>query len=90
MTGYARQEEIVDREYGGGAVSNNQAESLWDYPRPPRVEVFAGLIEIRHLKVDWKPGAGRSRGRYDYFMYFLVGFSSFKSWMQRPSSARLA
>jgi len=44
MTGYARQEEIVDREYGGGAVSNKQAESFWDYPRLPRVEAFAGLV----------------------------------------------
>ncbi|MFU8794156.1 MAG: DUF427 domain-containing protein [Dethiobacteria bacterium] len=23
-------------------------ESVWDYPRPPRVEAFSGLIEVHH------------------------------------------
>ncbi len=31
-----------------GAVGNKQTESVWDYPRPPRVEPFAGLIEVQH------------------------------------------
>lgn len=29
-------------------VGKKQLESVWDYPRPPRVEPFAGLIEIHH------------------------------------------
>jgi len=29
-------------------VGKKQTESVWDYPRPPQVEAFAGLIEIRH------------------------------------------
>jgi uncharacterized protein (DUF427 family) len=29
-------------------VSKKQAESVWDYPRPPRVEFYEGLIEIDH------------------------------------------
>ncbi len=29
-------------------MAKKPEESVWDYPRPPRVEVFAGLIEIRH------------------------------------------
>jgi uncharacterized protein (DUF427 family) len=30
------------------SVSKKQAESVWDYPRPPRVEFYEGLIEIDH------------------------------------------
>jgi uncharacterized protein (DUF427 family) len=30
------------------SVGKKQTESVWDYPRPPRVEAFTGLIEIRH------------------------------------------
>ncbi len=29
-------------------MAKNPEESAWDYPRPPRVEAFAGLIEIHH------------------------------------------
>lgn len=29
-------------------MGKKQAESVWDYPRPPRVEAFTGLIEIDH------------------------------------------
>jgi len=29
-------------------MAKKHEESVWDYPRPPRVEAFAWLIEIRH------------------------------------------
>lgn len=37
-------------------------ESVWDYPRPPRVESYPGLVEIRHyghnLESPFKGGPG--------------------------------
>jgi len=44
-------------------VGKKQTESGWNYPRPPRVEAFAGLIEIRHLRVDREPKADKCRGK---------------------------
>ncbi|MDW7730420.1 MAG: DUF427 domain-containing protein [Bacillota bacterium] len=29
-------------------MNRKTEESVWDYPRPPRVEPFGGLIEIKH------------------------------------------
>jgi len=29
-------------------MKKKQAESVWDYPRPPRVEAYPGLVEVRH------------------------------------------
>ena len=29
-------------------MAKKPVESVWDYPRPPRVETFSGLIEVHH------------------------------------------
>jgi uncharacterized protein (DUF427 family) len=29
-------------------MTGKPEESVWDYPRPPRVETFSGLIEVHH------------------------------------------
>ena len=29
-------------------MAKKQVESVWDYPRPPRVEAYPGLIEVHH------------------------------------------
>ena len=29
-------------------MAKRSVESVWDYPRPPKVEAYSGLIEVRH------------------------------------------
>ncbi len=29
-------------------MHEKQVESVWDYPRPPRVEAYPGLVEVHH------------------------------------------
>jgi len=29
-------------------MKKKDKESVWDYPRPPRVEAYPGFIEIHH------------------------------------------
>ena len=30
-------------------MKTKDQESVWDYPRPPRVEAYPGLVEVHHL-----------------------------------------
>jgi uncharacterized protein (DUF427 family) len=36
---------MVERRFN---MAKKPEESVWDYPRPPRVEAYDGLIEVRH------------------------------------------
>ncbi len=29
-------------------MKKNQIESVWDYPRPPRLDSYSGLVEVHH------------------------------------------